>query len=123
MTDSKHQRAEERLEHKYPVMFSEDFAQDIHQGLMIDISSGGMAFTCRGRSACVEKGQQLTVQFSLPRDEDDGGGLMNLKRLAKVCWVDKDDGAVWRVGVQFDKPLSMKPCEQAATTQSEESTA
>ena len=121
MTDCKHQRAEERLEHKYPVMFSEDFTQDIHQGLMIDISSGGMAFTCSGESACVEKGQQLTVQFSLPRDEEDGGGLMNLTRTAKVCWVDKDNGPVWKVGVQFDKPLSMKPCEQAGATERKDS--
>ena len=110
----KQNRTEERLEHKYPVMFSEDFEQDIHHGLMLDISSGGMAFTCRGESACVEKGQQLTVQFSLPRDEG-GGGLMNLKRMATVCWIDKSEGPVWKVGVQFDKPLTMKPCEQIGT--------
>jgi len=114
MIDSRQQRTEERLEHKYPVMFSEDFTQDIYHGLMVDISSGGMAFTCRGENTAVEKGQHLTVQFSLPRDEEDGGGLMNLKRGGEVCWVDKGDGAIWRIGVQFDKPLSMKPCEQLA---------
>ncbi len=122
MSNGKQNRAEERLEHKYPVMFSEDFTQDIHQGLMVDISSGGMAFTCRGESACIEKGQQLTVQFSLPRDED-GGSVMNLTRTAKVCWMDKGEGSVLRVGVQFDKPLSMKPGEQASAAGSEASTA
>ena len=116
MSDGRHNRAEERFEHKYPVMFSEDFTQDIHHGLMFDISSGGLAFTCRGESTGVEKGQQLTVQFSLPRDEGGVGGLMNLKRMATVCWVDKSEDPVWKVGVQFDKPLTMKPCEQTAVT-------
>ena len=96
-------------------MFSEDFTQDIHQGLMIDISSGGLAFTCNSKSAGVEEGQKLTVQFSLPRDEADGESLMNLTRTARVCWVKTNDGPICRVGVQFDKPLSMKPCEQAST--------
>ena len=120
MNEGRERRREERLEHKYPVMFSDDFARGIYEGLMVDVSSGGIAFTCGTGDGCPQDGQELTVKFSLPRfDEPDNCGLMNITRTGRVCRVDTISTLVCRVGIKFDKPLTLKPCEQASIVHSD----
>lgn len=114
MSDGSKRRTEERLQHKWPVMFSEDFTQRVDQGLMVDISSGGIAFDCRVEKYVPQPGQTLTVKFSLPRFDDmDPEAVVSITRTGRVCRADKVNPSVCRVAIQFDEPLTLKPYELA----------
>ncbi len=112
MTDGRERRTEERLEHKWPVMFSDDFAQNLYQGLMVDVSSGGMAFTCSPEAARLETGTEISVQFGLPRSSDPADGQINLMRTATIRRIDQISPSIYRIGVQFEKPLTLKPHQE-----------
>jgi len=107
-------RYEERLSYRWPVWFGEDITQAVFPGLMVDVSSGGIAFTYKcGRR--LQESQPLTVRFSLPRfDEHDPGATIGVTRTGCVRWVISGADGTHTVGVQFDTPLSLKPAEQAA---------
>jgi hypothetical protein len=95
-------------------MFSEDFTQRVDQGLMVDISSGGIAFDCSTDKFVPQPGQTLTVKFSLPRfDEKDTEAVVSITRSGRVCRIENIGASVCRVAIQFDKPLTLKPCELA----------
>lgn len=114
MDNGKERRTEERLQYKWPVLFSEDFTMRIDQGLMVDVSSGGIAFTCEIETNYLKTGQKLTVQFSLPRSEEtESSTLVSVTRTGRICRIDKISDTVSRIGIQFDKPLTLKPCELA----------
>ena len=114
MSDGPERRTEERLQHKWPVMFSEDFTQRVDQGLMVDISSGGIAFDCNTENYVPQPGQTLTVKFSLPRfDEADTEAMVSITRTGRICRIDNVNASVCRVAIQFDKPLTLKPYELA----------
>ena len=114
MDEGRERRTEDRLRHQWPVMFSEDFTKRIDQGLMVDVSSGGIAFTCGTETDYPQPGQELTVQFSLPRsDQLDPSALVSITRTGRVRRVDKVNESIFRVAIQFNKPLTLKPCEQA----------
>jgi hypothetical protein len=114
MSEGRERRTEERLRHKWPVLFSEDVTRRIDQGLMVDVSSGGIAFTCTTETDYPRPGQELTVQFSLPRfDEAEPSAQVGITRTGRVCRVDDTEGAAHLVAIQFDKPLTLKPYEQA----------
>jgi hypothetical protein len=115
MSGSPTDRCEQRLSYRWPVWFGEDITQAVFPGLMVDVSSGGMAFTCKAGRCRIEQGQAITVRFSLPRfDEDDPGATIGLTRTGRVCWIAPADAGATTVGLQFDTPLSLKPAEQAA---------
>ncbi len=114
MSEGKQRRTEDRLEHKWPVLFSKDFTKSVDQGLMVDVSSGGIAFDCNNRACRPEPGQELTVQFSLPRsDEQDPTAIVSITRTGRICRVEQISESVNRIAIQFDKPLTLKPCELA----------
>jgi hypothetical protein len=95
-------------------MFSEDFTQRVDQGLMVDISSGGIAFDCNTEKNVPQTGQTLTVKFSLPRfDDADPEAVVSITRTGRVCRVTNVSESVSRVAIQFDKPLTLKPYELA----------
>lgn len=107
-------RREERLPYEWPVWFAEDFTQAVSQGLMVDIASGGIAFTCENDENCPHQGQRLVTRFSIPRvDGDEGSGVTSITRGGKVCRVDYVSSAVCRVAIEFDEPLSVHPYELA----------
>ena len=113
MDNTREQRREERLSYQWPVWFSEDFQQSVNQGLMVDVSSGGLAFTYEEEDKPYS-GQMLIMRFSIPRaDDQDSSALASITRSGRVCRVDEIGEKQCRVAVQFDKPLSLKPCEQA----------
>jgi hypothetical protein len=115
METSAESRFEQRLTYRWPVCFSEDLAQGLFQGLMVDISSGGIAFTYKADQCCLEVGQSLTVRFSLPRfDEQDPGATVGIMRTGRIRWATPAEPGTLKVGLQFDTPLSLKPAEQAA---------
>jgi hypothetical protein len=105
-------RQEERLDYRWPVWFSDDFSQSMTQGLMVDVSSGGMAFHCSSENQNLRSGQQLTVRFSIPRFEShDPTATVSVTRTAQVRQVDETDQGVHRIAVEFDLPLTVRPAE------------
>jgi len=52
MDQTEERRREQRLRYQWPVWFAEDFTKTVSQGLMVDVSSGGMAFTCNADQSC-----------------------------------------------------------------------
>jgi len=104
------------LTYRWPVWFAEDATQMPHSGLMTDVSSGGIAFTCKAEHSLLQAGRQLVVRFSMPRfDEQDPAATVGVVRTGQIRSVTAVVGG-YKVGFQFDTPLSLKPAEQAAAT-------
>lgn len=115
MDSSAEQRHEQRLAYRSPIWYGEDLTKAVFLGLMEDISSGGIAFSCTADHGRLQEGQQLTVRFSIPRFEDaDSQATVGVTRTGQVRWVTPASSGTHRVGLQFDVPLSLKPAEEAA---------
>jgi len=105
MNKTKERRKEERLHHQLPVWFAEDFNKTASQGLMLDISSRGMAFSCDASENCPHQGQRLTTRFSIPCfGTNDCSDMKSFTRLGHVCRVDNINNSLRRIAVQFDEP-------------------
>lgn len=114
MENLKNRRLEERLSYQWPVLFAENFAESVSEGVMVDVSSGGLAFLCRIDENCPLPGQKLATRFSIPStDNDDYSTMTSLVRIGQVLRVDEINSSLRRVAIQFDEPLTLKPCEQA----------
>ncbi len=108
-------RQERRLAYRWPVWFSEDATQAVFLGLMEDVSSGGIAFTCEPDQGHLQQGRRLTVRFSLPQfDSEDPEATVGITRAGCVRWTTPAEAGTCRVGLQFDTPLSLKPADEAA---------
>jgi hypothetical protein len=115
MDNGAEQRQEQRLAYRWPIWFGEDLTKAVFLGLMEDVSSGGIAFTCTADHGRLQAGQRLTVRFSIPRfDELDSQATVGVTRTGQVRWATPASSGTHRVGVQFDVPLSLKPAEEAA---------
>jgi len=114
-------RRERRLRYHWPVWFAEDFDGELTQGQMVDVSSGGAAFSCY--SDCnVYTGQRLTARFSVPDISVDGVFEMaGFTRSGTVCRVEQTTADLRRVAVQFAQVLTFKPGEQAKSEEDEKS--
>ena len=116
MTDSGERRIEKRLRYSWPVWFAENFNDILTQGQMIDVSSGGAAFSCYA-DKCPWQGQHVTARFSVPRyGSDDSFDLENFVRDGYICRIDEISPYVRRVAIQFAEPLPFKPGEDEDTT-------
>ena len=116
MQDNNERRTEQRLRYHWPVWFAEDFNEVLSQGQMVDVSSGGAAFTCYADSNCPYPGQHVTARFSVPKFEsEDSFGMASFTRSGNICRVDHVNDYVRRVAVQFAEPLPFRPGEQAET--------
>lgn len=125
MKKTKERRIEQRLRYELPVWFAlleipetgtmtekerfltgfaEDFNVALSQGVMVDISSRGMAFICNADGNCPYPGQQLTTRFSIPRFGTNCSDIQNLTRTGRVCWIDNLSSSQCRVAIQFDEP-------------------
>ncbi len=105
-------RSEVRLRYSWPVWFAENYDDILSQGQMVDVSSGGAAFTCYA-DKCPYPGQEITTRFSVPSHGDaDPFALENFVRNGRICRVDEISAYVRRVAVQFAEPLPFKPAEQ-----------
>jgi hypothetical protein len=115
MDKTKERRREERLRYRWPVWFAEDFTINVCEGLMIDVSSGGLAFTCKADDNCPYAGQRLVTRFSIPNmAAQDGAAMRSFTRSGDVVRVEALNNDLRRVAIQFHEPLSLKPCEQAS---------
>lgn len=112
MDQQNDRRQEKRLGYRWPVWFSEDFAESMSQGLMVDISSAGIAFDCPPDGMRPGENQHLTVRFSIPRFEgDDPTATVSITRVGNVCRIQEDESGTCRVAIQFDTPLPLRPAE------------
>jgi len=115
MDKMEERRREERLRHQWPIWFGEDFKEEVCQGLMVDVSSSGLAFTCKANESSPHPDQRLITRFSIPRyGVDDSSATTSFTRTGRVLRVDILSSQLHRVAIQFDEPLSLKPCEQAS---------
>lgn len=109
-------RKEQRLRYHWPIWFAEDFDDTLSQGQMVDICSGGAAFTCYADDSCPHPGQHITARFSVPRfGPGDCFDMASFVRKGHICRVDELNSFHRRVAVQFAEPLPFRPGEQADT--------
>jgi len=118
MTESTlERRREKRLNYHWPVWFAEDFTDMLSKGQMVDVSSGGAAFTCFANESPYQ-GQYITTRFSVPRYEPDNSfNLENHVRSGFVCRVENVNAHMKKIAIQFAQPLLFRPGEQANTKQ------
>jgi hypothetical protein len=91
------------------VWFADDFDDILTQGQMVDVSSGGAAFTCY-TDRCPARGERITARFSVPKFEDEESyELANFIRDGLICRIDDLGPYVKRVAVQFAEPLPFSP--------------
>jgi hypothetical protein len=116
MNSNAHKRHEPRLSHRCLVWFGADVTQALFPGLMEDISSGGLAFTY-AEPGRLHVEQRLTVRFSLPRFEvENRQAAVGITRTGRIRSITATGDGTYRIGLQFDMPLSFKPVEEAART-------
>ena len=114
MEQRNERRREQRLRYHWPIWFAENFNEILNQGQMVDVSSGGAAFTCHADDQCPYPGQEVTARFSIPRfGSDDSFNMASFIRTGRVRRVDGVNSFVRRVAVEFAEPLPFKPGEQA----------
>jgi len=102
-------RREPRLRYSWPIWFAEDFDDILTQGQMIDVSSGGAAFTCYA-DRCPGYGEHITARFSVPKSEQgESFDLTNFIRDGKICRIDELGPHIRRVAFQFCEPLPFQP--------------
>ncbi|MFC1781411.1 hypothetical protein ACFLZ8_04050 [Planctomycetota bacterium] len=115
MVQTDNRRREERLQYRWPVLFAEDFTQSLSEGLMVDVASGGISFMCKAGENCPKMDQQLVTRFSIPRTgEDDSSAMTSFTRTGRVLRIIEINPSTRQVAIQFDEPLTLKPCEQAS---------
>jgi len=113
MTDISERRREKRLRYHWPVWFAENFNGILSQGQMVDVSSGGAAFTCVADNTCPNPGQNITARFSVPRYlPDTSFDVSDYVRTGSVCRIDFLPNDLRRVAVRFQQPLPFHPGEQ-----------
>jgi hypothetical protein len=111
VNDIAERRAEKRLRYNWPIWFAEDYNDSLIQGQMVDVSSGGAAFTCYA-DRCPRAGDRITARFSVPRyGAGEAFDLENFMRSGHICRVDELSSFVRRVAVRFGEPLPFKPGE------------
>ena len=113
MSGLENKRREERLSYQWPVLFAEDFTETVSQGVMVDVASGGMAFLCSADDNCPRVGQKLAMRFNIPRwEQNDPFAMTSFTRTGQVLRINIKNTSLRLVAVQFDQPLTLKPCEQ-----------
>jgi hypothetical protein len=111
MLTNQERRIETRLRYNWPIWFAEDFADELTQGQMIDISSSGAAFSCFA-DRCPYPGDKITARFSVPKyNGPHSFDMTNFVRHGKICRVDEISPYIRRVALQFAEPLPFKPAE------------
>ena len=109
-------RGESRLRYNWPIWFAENYEDILSQGQMVDISSGGAAFTCYA-DKCPDVGQAVTTRFSVPsHGVEDPFAMENFVRDGSICRIDDISPYVRRVAVQFAEPLPFRPGEISEET-------
>jgi hypothetical protein len=114
MDRTRNERAEPRLRYQWSVLFTDDSRKTVSEGLMVDLSSGGLAFRCSSGENCPQVGQTLVTHFSLPSDQVyDSSSMISFTRSGRVLRVNMMNPYLCHVAIQFDEPLPLKPYEKS----------
>jgi hypothetical protein len=120
MTNIEERRREKRLRYHWPIWFADNGGGHLAQGQMVDLSSGGAAFSCYAEN-CPSPGQWITARFSVPEyGSDKSFDLSNHVRSGSVCRVEEINTFLRRVAVRFSDELPFRPGEQEAMTADDE---
>lgn len=113
MKKTQERRREERLHYELPVWFAQGSEEPSCKGIMVDISSGGMAFICDADENCPSMGQQLTLRFSVPRNGRDCSDMYEITRTGCVFRTNDISESRQRLAIKFDNPpfWSLPPVE------------
>ncbi len=113
-SDFSDRRREQRLSLRRSIWFGLDKKQRLSQGQMLDIASGGIAFTCYAEDTSSWQGQEITTRFSAPYfGPDDSVQMHKFTRSGHICRVIDVNDCLKRIAVQFAEPLPFKPAEQS----------
>ena len=104
MQKIKERRKEQRLHIEIPVQFAEATDKRFTNGLMVDLSSIGMAFICDADKKCPSINQQLTLKFSIPRYGTSSSDMQQITRNGSVLRIDDLNDNRHRIAVRFDAP-------------------
>ncbi len=113
MDRTMNQRSEKRLRYQWTVLFTAGSNKTVSEGLMVDVSSGGLAFRCPVGEHCPQVGQQVVAHFSIPADKlHDPLSMNSFTRVGRALRVDALNPFLRHVAIEFDEPLPLKPCDQ-----------
>ena len=106
MDKSINRRGSPRVRYEVTVQFAEDSETTLSEGLMVDVSSGGLVFGCDAGENCPSAGQHLVTNFSIPSSgAHDSSSMVKFTRTGRVLRVEEVDPALRHVAIQFDEPL------------------
>ena len=112
-TNFAERRREQRLPLRRPILFGDDRKQTLSHGQMVDIASGGIAFTFCGRDTDLAQGENITARFSVPYfGPDDSVVMHKFTRSGRICRISEANSFLKKAAVQFARPLPFKPAEQ-----------
>jgi len=113
MDRTRNERREERLRYQWTVLFTAGSNKTVSEGLMVDVSSGGLAFRCPVGENCPQVGQQVVAHFSIPSDKlYDPSSMNSFTRVGRALRVDALNPFLRHVAIEFDEPLPLKPAAQ-----------
>ena len=87
------------------IIFAEDFTESVSEGVMVDVSSSGIASSCGADENCPHPGQRLTTRFNVPPfGKENRSDMKSITRTGRVCRVDSISNVRCNVAIQFDEP-------------------
>jgi hypothetical protein len=107
-------RREQRLYYRRPMWYFESFNKTLYKGQMLDVSSGGMGFSCSviEENTLMTK-QQITARLDVPHLNTNGSyEMVRFDRVGRICRIEKVNSPIHRIALQFAQPLPFKPAEQ-----------
>jgi hypothetical protein len=115
LTNYDERRKEPRLYYRRPLWFTHNYNnKELAQGVMCDVSSGGLSFTCCCENEKPVPGGQIVTRFEVPRCSDGLTSQLKFDRASRICGVSQVDNHLHRIAVQFANPLLFKPAQQTA---------
>lgn len=112
-TNHNERRKEPRLYYRHPLWFTPNCDnKTFARGVMCDVSSGGLSFTCYCENEKPAPGKQIITRFEVPRYSDGLTGPMKYDRASRICSVSRLESDLHRIAVQFANPLPFKPAQQ-----------
>ena len=107
------QRAERRLQYRWPIRFAGELRQKPLIGQIVDVTSRGLAFLYHPGERCPQPDQLITTSFGVPHFNSQGSfDTVIANRVGRVCRVDSLSDKVNRVAIEFTEPLFFRPGEQ-----------
>lgn len=114
------ERREKRLRYQWTVLFTAGSNKTVSEGLMVDVSSGGLAFRCPVGESCPQVGQKVITHFSIPADKlYDPSSMNSFTREGRALRVDELNPFLRHVAIEFDEPLPLKPAAQLELSESQ----